>query len=184
MTFIDFKRLSYVPLVAPATSIPRLKSLASGADSFIYVVSRMGVTGSSAGGKMSTSLPELCARVKEYAGNKPIAVGFGVNTKEHFMSVGDMADGVVIGSKIINILKDSSPETAENAVRSFCTELSGPRAHQNENGLDYDIKGKVKIASVSGAVIPKSKPENSLVNNDLKAIQESSLRGQEQCNVN
>ena len=55
--------LSYVPLIAPATQEKRMKFLCSIADSFIYVVSRMGVTGAT--GTLSTGLPELLGRVKE-----------------------------------------------------------------------------------------------------------------------
>lgn len=53
--------LSYVPLIAPATSEARMKFLCSIADSFIYVVSRMGVTG--VNGRLNTKLPELVEKV-------------------------------------------------------------------------------------------------------------------------
>lgn len=71
--------LSYVPLIAPATSEHRMRVLCQIADSFIYVVSRMGVTGAS--GTMNTALPALLERVHKYSGNKPAAVGFGVSTR-------------------------------------------------------------------------------------------------------
>ncbi|KAH8156259.1 hypothetical protein CIB48_g11985, partial [Xylaria polymorpha] len=91
--------LSYVPLIAPATSEARMKLLCALADSFIYVVSRQGVTG--ALGTLNANLPDLLGRVKKYSGDKPAAVGFGVSTREHFQSVAAIADGVVIGSQIV-----------------------------------------------------------------------------------
>ena len=98
--------LSYVPLIAPATSEKRMKLLCSIADSFIYVVSRMGVTGAT--GALSSGLPDLLKRVHQYSGGVPAAVGFGVSTREHFVEVGKVAEGVVIGSQIINTLKKSA----------------------------------------------------------------------------
>ena len=86
--------LSYVPLIAPATSEKRMKTLCGIADSFIYVVSRMGVTGAT--GALSTGLPALLDRVHKYSGGKPAAVGFGVSTREHFVAVGKLAEGVGI----------------------------------------------------------------------------------------
>jgi len=67
--------LSYVPLIAPATSEKRMKLLCGIADSFIYVVSRMGVTGAT--GVLSSGLPDLLERVHKYSKGIPAAVGFG-----------------------------------------------------------------------------------------------------------
>ncbi|KAG9842372.1 tryptophan synthase-like protein, partial [Aureobasidium melanogenum] len=73
--------LSYIPLIAPATSENRMKLLCKIADSFIYVVSRMGVTGATA--SVNTALPDLLERVHKYSGGVAAAVGFGVSTREH-----------------------------------------------------------------------------------------------------
>ena len=99
----------------------------------------MGVTGSSANATMSASLPELCTRVRKYAGKTPIAVGFGVNTREHFLSVGNIADGVVIGSKIVSLIKDAQPGTITDTIRAYCKEVSRPRSQDEENGVSNDI---------------------------------------------
>jgi tryptophan synthase len=160
-------RLSYVPLVAPATSVARLKSLASIADSFIYVVSRMGVTGSSASAAMSASLPELCERVRKFAGSTPIAVGFGVNTREHFLSVGNLADGVVIGSKIVSLIKEAPSGTIENAIRAYCEEVSRPRALEEQNGVSHGIGlgeaiDNAKIDAISKPTGAISRPGNQI----------------------
>lgn len=116
--------LSYVPLVAPATTDERLKVLGEIADTFIYVVSRMGTTGATS--ELSTGIANLCARVRKFAGDTPLAVGFGVSNREHFLTVGESADGVVIGSKIVTLLGESKPgerkATAVNFVRSILGE--------------------------------------------------------------
>ncbi|RUS15174.1 tryptophan synthase putative, partial [Jimgerdemannia flammicorona] len=96
--------LSYIPLIAPSTTSKRIKHLASIADSFIYVVSKMGVTGSS--DTVNSELPQLVARIREHT-SLPLAVGFGVSTREHFKTVAKHANGVVIGSRIVTVLKQA-----------------------------------------------------------------------------
>lgn len=93
------------------------------ADSFIYVVSRMGVTGAS--GSLNAALPQLLERVHKYSGNIPAAVGFGVSTRDHFQSVGKIAEGVVIGSKIVNVLAEAAPGEGAKAVEKYCDMISG-----------------------------------------------------------
>lgn len=102
-----------------------MKLLCKLADSFIYVVSRMGVTGAT--GELSTGLPDLLKRVKEYSGNVPAAVGFGVSTREHFLSVAEIADGVVIGSQIIITLADSKAGEGAKNVEEYCAKVCGRR---------------------------------------------------------
>ena len=121
--------LSYVPLIAPATSENRMKLLCKLADSFVYVVSRMGVTGAT--GTMNTGLPDLLRRVKEYSGNIPAAVGFGVSTRDHFLSVAKIADGVVIGSQIITTLTEAKPGQGGKAVEEYCAQVCGRRNAPN-----------------------------------------------------
>ncbi|KAH8885031.1 tryptophan synthase [Thozetella sp. PMI_491] len=115
--------LSYVPLIAPATSDARMRILCQLADSFIYVVSRQGVTG--ALGTLNANLPELLARVKQYSGDKPAAVGFGVSTREHFVSVANIADGVVVGSQIVTTLQKAPDGDWANSVKEYCSYLCG-----------------------------------------------------------
>lgn len=126
--------LSYIPLIAPSTSEARMKTLCSIADSFIYVVSRMGVTGAT--GTLNTKLPELLARVKQYSGGVATAVGFGVSTKEHFDSVSQIADGVVIGSQIVITLGKAEEGQRAQAVEDYCAQITGrrPGKYNNSNG--------------------------------------------------
>ncbi|KAG5654111.1 bifunctional tryptophan synthase trp1 [Sphagnurus paluster] len=92
----------------------------------------MGTTGSSEGTAMNSELPDIIARVREHA-TVPIAVGFGVATREHFNVVADAgADGVVVGSKLVNVLKESAQGEAAKNVEAYCRQLCGkgepPRA--------------------------------------------------------
>ncbi|PWN21913.1 putative tryptophan synthase [Microstroma glucosiphilum] len=116
--------MSFVPLIAPSTSPARMKHLASLADSFIYVVSKMGVTGASS--NVSTTLPELLDRLRAVS-KAYLAVGFGVSTREHFEQIGEYADGVVIGSKLVAVLKDAQGSTAERAKagQEYCAQITG-----------------------------------------------------------
>lgn len=116
--------VSYVPLIAPSTTLHRIKFLASIADSFIYIVSKMGTTGSSVGGTLNTALPDIIARVRSYA-KVPLAVGFGVATREHFDYVANCgADGVVIGSRLVAIIKTSPPDQLIKNVENYSREIS------------------------------------------------------------
>ncbi|KAF4201884.1 hypothetical protein CNMCM8927_000972 [Aspergillus lentulus] len=114
--------LSYVPLIAPSTTEDRMKVLCNMADSFIYLVSRMGVTGAT--GTLNSALPALIQRVKELSGNVPVAVGFGISTREHFLSVTSIADGAVIGSQLITILDDAPVGQAARAVEDYCSQIT------------------------------------------------------------
>ncbi|TIA70923.1 hypothetical protein E3P91_02841 [Wallemia ichthyophaga] len=115
--------LSYIPLVAPSTTESRIQFLASITDSFMYVVSKMGTTGSST--DVSTDIPQLLARIRKYTSN-PLAVGFNISTREHFNFVADAgSDGVVIGSRIINLVRDAHKEGRDinAAVVSYCADV-------------------------------------------------------------
>jgi tryptophan synthase len=114
--------LSYVPLIAPSTTEERMKTLCTMADSFIYLVSRMGVTGAT--GTLNSELPTLIQRVKELSGNVPVAVGFGISTREHFLSVTSIADGAVIGSQVITVLGDAPAGQAAQVVEDYCSQIT------------------------------------------------------------
>lgn len=73
---------------------------------------------------MNAALPDIISRVKEYA-TVPVAVGFGVATRDHFDAVSDAgADGVVIGSRLVSILKEAPRDQIPQRVRAFCLEIS------------------------------------------------------------
>ena len=163
--------LSYVPLVAPATSNDRLKILGEIADSFIYVVSKMGTTGAST--KVSTGIQELCDRVRKYAGpDTPLAVGFGVSTREHFLTVGEVADGVVIGSKIITLIGDSKPGERGKVAYDYVQSILGndfkpnyPKTFERNNNnqaketkpvLEENHKYNPRFGDFGGQYVPEA----------------------------
>ncbi|KAI9297853.1 tryptophan synthase [Neoconidiobolus thromboides FSU 785] len=118
--------LSYVPLVTPSTTNQRIQYLGKITQSFIYVVSRSGITGAQA--KVSNELPLLLERVRAnlaVGGGKdiPLAVGFGVSTNEHFLQIGEQSEGVVIGSKIITEIIDSLYQGDLCSLESFLKTL-------------------------------------------------------------
>ncbi|CCX32047.1 tryptophan synthase [Pyronema domesticum] len=172
--FCAAEGMSYVPLIAPSTSNDRMKLLCSIADSFIYVVSRMGVTGAT--GSLDTGLPALCKRVNEYSGNIPIAVGFGVSTREHFLSVGEVAQGVVIGSQFITILANSTPEDRFETVKNYCAEIVGPRAAPTtrEVGLHESVDKATKLdqldAHPSAVITEKDIPSGPGIIEQIEAL--------------
>lgn len=126
---IDFRHqctsqgMSYIPLIAPSTSEKRIRHLAQLADSFIYVVSKMGTTGVST--TVSSQLPDLLSRIRRVT-TVPLAVGFGVATRKHFIEVGEHADGVVIGSRLVQVIKQAgdTTEARVEAARQYCDEIS------------------------------------------------------------
>lgn len=109
-----------------------MKLLCKIADSFIYVVSRMGVTGAT--GKLSSNLPELLSRVHKWSGNVPTALGFGVSTREHFLSVQEMSEGVVIGSQIITVLGQAPAGQAAQKAEEYLTSVTGRRLERDTQG--------------------------------------------------
>ncbi|KAJ2780233.1 hypothetical protein GGI15_003608 [Coemansia interrupta] len=114
--------LSYIPLITPSTSEARIRRLVAIGDSFVYVVSRSGVTGARA--SLDTQLPALLGRIQKYT-DMPLAVGFGVSTHEHFADVGAMADGVVIGSQFITAMRSAPAGQAAQAARAYAEQVSG-----------------------------------------------------------
>lgn len=150
--------LSYIPLIAPATSDKRMRLLCQLADSFIYVVSRQGVTG--ALGTMNAHLPELLERVKKYSGNKPAAVGFGISTRDHFTSVAQVADGVVVGSMIVTTLQKAPEDQRYKAVQEYCSYLCG---RTPEEGLTREVG---VVEAISQAKEPNALPTASAVISD------------------
>ncbi|KAH7889584.1 tryptophan synthase beta subunit-like PLP-dependent enzyme [Phlebopus sp. FC_14] len=154
--------MSYVPLIAPSTSMNRIKFLASIADSFIYVVSRMGTTGSSVQGKINTELPEIIARVREHA-SVPIAVGFGVATRAHFDYVVDAgADGVVVGSRLVTIIKEAPLDALPQAVEAYCREISLKDSPSH-------VRSPMTVVKPSGPVVTESVPAPSIMTSSLPA---------------
>ncbi|KAL1916243.1 uncharacterized protein VTP21DRAFT_5860 [Calcarisporiella thermophila] len=132
--------LSYVPLIAPSTTEARIQNLSQVADTFIYVVSRMGTTGSR--DEVNSELPAIIKRIRKYT-QLPLAVGFGVATRDHFTTVASHADGVVIGSKLINVLKDAEVGKRPEAIKEFCLALCGRTAEAPSGPAEMTVEDEV-----------------------------------------
>ena len=113
--------LALVPLVAPTTPPERRRAIAEQASGFVYVVSTMGVTGERK--SLPPELTDLVATVKE-AGDVWAAVGFGIATAEQAAAVAGLADGVIIGSRLVREVQEAEDlDAAVSAVGSFLTEV-------------------------------------------------------------
>ena len=104
-------------LVAPSTGRERLERIAHASTGFIYVVSRLGVTGA---GRQSGG-QTLRAQISALRGitEKPLAVGFGVSTPSDVRDLATLVDGVIIGSALIDAYASHAAEEAPARVREF-----------------------------------------------------------------
>jgi tryptophan synthase len=85
---------------------------------------QMGTTGSSDKVALNSALPDIIARIKEYA-TVPLAVGFGVSTREHFNTVVSAgAEGVVVGSRLVSVIKQAPPAQSAVKVEEYCRSIS------------------------------------------------------------
>jgi tryptophan synthase alpha chain len=122
---IRSRNLATVFLAAPTSPDDRLKRIAEMSSGFVYAVSRTGVTGTR--NDISEDARELVGRIRRYT-KLPVAVGFGVSTAEQFATVGEFADGVVVGSAIVKTIESAGKERAANAVANFVRGLRGATA--------------------------------------------------------
>ena len=107
--------LDLVYLLSPASTEERIRLVTSGTSGFIYLVSLTGVTG--ARDTIPDELESFVARVRKST-RKPLCVGFGISTPEQARRVARVADGVIVGSRIMQLLeKDESLEDACSFVK-------------------------------------------------------------------
>ncbi|SCU92701.1 LAME_0F01112g1_1 [Lachancea meyersii CBS 8951] len=151
---VNYYGLSLIPLVAPSTTDHRLELLSEIATSFIYVVSRMGTTGAQI--SVSEDVTALVDHVRKFTKDIPLAVGFGVSTREHFETVGSVSDGVVIGSKIIKLIEECKPDERYQVVKSYVEEILAGQKHtllSPEQFKDLQVKsiaeGKTRKAAIT-----------------------------------
>ena len=112
--------LALVPLLAPTTPAERRRRICEAAQGFVYVVSTVGTTGERA--EIPPAVTELVAATKADAAT-PVAVGFGIGTPEQAAQVGEIADGVIVGSRLVRAAGEGgSAEGAADAVGSFLSE--------------------------------------------------------------
>jgi tryptophan synthase alpha chain len=91
--------LDFVRLVAPTTPTERMAEIARHGRGFVYLISRLGVTGART--ELPADLPKTIERLRSTT-TLPICVGFGISRPEHASAVGRHADGVVVGSALVS----------------------------------------------------------------------------------
>jgi tryptophan synthase alpha chain len=117
-TITQRQGLDLIYLLAPTSTKERIELVAQKSRGFIYLISVTGVTG--ARDSLPTDLEVFVARVKQIA-KQPLCVGFGISTPEQAKRVAGIADGVIVGSRIIQLI-----ETGDNfmsTIGNFIKEL-------------------------------------------------------------
>ena len=113
----DAEGLALVPLVAPTTTPERIAAIGADARGFVYTVSLTGTTGER--DELPEGLAETVERVRA-ATNVPVAAGFGISTPEQVRSVAAVADGVIVGSRVVRVAREGGAQ----AVGSLVAELA------------------------------------------------------------
>ena len=115
--------LALIQFLAPTSSAPRIAAVCARARGFIYLVSVTGITGARAA--LQADLAGFIGRVRAQTAT-PLAVGFGISTPEQAATVGRLADGVIVGSALVNAVDAAGdkPAAAAAFVRSLAAGLS------------------------------------------------------------
>jgi tryptophan synthase alpha chain len=128
---ISFKHgLDLVYLLAPTSTDERIDMVAARSRGFIYLVSMTGVTGSR--NKLPQGLESFVSRVRQRT-SLPLCVGFGISNAAQARRVAKVADGVIVGSRLIELLEEKD---APSKVRSFVRSLRGALNNQVEDNSE------------------------------------------------
>lgn len=123
--------LALVPLVAPTTPAARRARICAAAQGFVYVVSTVGTTGER--DELPPELSDLVVATKADA-EVPVAVGFGIGTPDQAAQVGEVADGVIVGSRLVRAAGEAGgPSAAAEAVGEFLRDSRAALAGQTAN---------------------------------------------------
>ena len=98
------KNIHLIRLAAPTTRPERIKKLADGAGGFLYLISRMGVTGT--GGLDYAEVAKHAAEVKTLC-PLPVCIGFGISTAKDVAALAPMADGIIVGSALVRVIAEA-----------------------------------------------------------------------------
>ena len=114
--------LDFVRLVAPTTPAARMAEIGQHGGGFVYLISRLGVTGERA--SLPDDLPDTVARLRA-ATTLPLCIGFGISTPEQARVAAQLGDGVVVGSAIVRAA-GQSVEAALALTASLRDALDSP----------------------------------------------------------
>ncbi|MQC18353.1 MAG: tryptophan synthase subunit alpha [Chloroflexi bacterium] len=119
--------LHMIYLLAPTSTDDRIRLVAEHGSGFIYCVGVVGITG--ARSVLSAELPEYIARVRMLT-DLPLAIGFGISSREHVETVGEYADAAVVGSAFVQLVRDTPREERASRVRAYLEEITGRDTRQ------------------------------------------------------
>ena len=116
--------LALIRLATPTTDARRLPTVVAGVQGFVYYVSVAGITGDKS--VEAGDIKEAVAAVRAASG-LPVAVGFGIKTPEAAAQIARIADGVVVGSALVDRIADATGHGTDEAQAAahFCAELAG-----------------------------------------------------------
>jgi tryptophan synthase alpha chain len=117
----DAAGLALIPLVAPTTRPELLADIGRRASGFIYAVSLVGTTGER--GELPPGLKELVDRIRSGT-EVPVAVGFGISSGEQARAVGELADGVIVGSRVVRAAGEGGAEGVREVVADLAAALA------------------------------------------------------------
>jgi tryptophan synthase alpha chain len=123
---LEASPLALVRLVAPTTSAARTAEIAARAQGFLYYIARLGVTG--AGATLRAELAAELAALRARAA-VPVAVGFGIASPAHAAALATHADGIVIGSALIDALDRGGRAEATRLLAAMRAALDAPPRH-------------------------------------------------------
>lgn len=123
----ELARVGLAPifLAAPTSPDERLEAIATHSKGFVYAISRTGITGKQQ--TMTSDAAALVARIRRWT-TLPVAVGFGISNADHVAQVAAFADAAVVGSAIVELIENSTAESAPGAVARFIKGLQLPQA--------------------------------------------------------
>jgi tryptophan synthase alpha chain len=117
--------LALIRLLAPTTTPERLARAVRGASGFLYLISRLGVTG--ARDRIPPDLADHVARVRAVS-DLPLAIGFGISTPVQAAAAARLADGVVVGSALVDALGTGGLPAAQRLLRDLAAAVGGAGA--------------------------------------------------------
>jgi tryptophan synthase alpha chain len=117
----DGAGLALIPLVAPTTTDELMRDIGATAKGFIYAVSLVGTTGER--GELPPGLDHLIERIRATTA-VPVAVGFGISTSEQARAVGEIADGVIVGSRVVRAAGEGGAEGVREVVTDLASALA------------------------------------------------------------
>jgi tryptophan synthase alpha chain len=111
----DKYEISTITMVAPTSSEERIEKIAKSSNGFIYLVSSMGITGART--KIETDIRGITEKIKKYS-DIPVAIGFGINSREQVVEFSKYVYGVIVGSAIVKIIEEFN-ENADIELKKY-----------------------------------------------------------------